>query len=513
MFPAEQFVIASPAVLNDLRPSSRGNQVFGQSTVPQSIAEPDTATKAFTPRNTMAETGLSSGTDDNHRAAVTRVVTVADLDRKDLGGFRLGSFELGSRIGHGGMGQVFQAKHTSLGKTFAIKFLAAEVLTNSEAKHRFQEEIASLGQLQHPNIVSAVDAGVLGGVCFLATEYVDGVDLGRHVSEHGPLPFHQTLGLVKQVAAGLAHAHSYGFIHRDIKPSNIILDSHGTVRILDFGLVRKQEQADGLTSAGQLLGTIDFLSPEQAADGRIADCRSDLYSLGCTILFLLTGRLPFSGEQFASSASKIHGHMFSIPPALEVESPEIPKAFRALLLRLTAKRPSDRFQSAEELIHALIKVGEAGHQHVADSDEELMPAIACLASKVAVLSGLHSTVRRRKTMAGTGCVIAVFAIAGLWKTVAFKFAAPPRHAATVEAATDVSGGQQPLNYPGELSSQEVYTERVVNVPPPAESTPVITADFQSAGNADGFRFGPSGKIFDGVTGTRLFDNRKAIEGK
>jgi serine/threonine protein kinase len=280
-------------------------------------------------------------------------LTTADLWRDDLTGLHLHHYQLGRRIGQGGMGQVFLAVHSTLGKTFAIKFMAADVLQNDEAAHRFLEEVASVGQLRHPHLLNAVDAGCTGGIHYLVTEYIDGADLGRLIAERGPLPAGVSCEIIRQAAEGLAHAHSLGFIHRDIKPSNLILDRHGVVRLLDFGLVRRQHADSGNTSLGQLLGTVDFLAPEQAVDGRLADCRSDLYGLGCTLLFLLTGKPPYSGAQYDSVAAKLQGHLFAEPPALADDSVEIPPAVRHCLRRLMAKQSEQRFQSAAELLQCL----------------------------------------------------------------------------------------------------------------------------------------------------------------
>ena len=321
--------------------------------MPPISAEPDPqSTRALKP---VADSSGRISVAAEHRSFA--LVTLADLQRGDLTGLRLGHYELGKRVGHGGMGQVFLARHQALGKQFAIKFLAGDILQNPDAERRFQEEITSLGKLQHPNILSAVDAGRAGEVHYLVTEYVDGKDLARLVAEEGPLHPARARDFLRQAAAGLACAHAHGFIHRDIKPSNLIVDAHGTLRLLDFGLVRNLQESDGLTNAGQLLGTIDFLSPEQAADGRSADFRSDLYSVGCTLLFLLTGRPPFSGEKFASVAARIHGHLFMTPPALCEMHGEtncaIPEELSRILHRLLSKNPADRFQSANELIETL----------------------------------------------------------------------------------------------------------------------------------------------------------------
>lgn len=318
------------------------------------------ATRAFRPRAQSADHAEGHrpailATDDRRQTASDdlKLVTSADLNRNNLTGFRLSNYELGQRIGGGGMGQVFFARHTTLGKPFAIKFMTDEVRNCTEGGQRFQQEVASLGQLRHPNIVSAVDAGTSGTLQYLVTELIDGTDLADLVRQTGTLSEAQAREIIVHAARGLSHAHQLGFVHRDIKPSNIILDKHGVVRLLDFGLVRNQAGTDDLTSPGQLLGTVDFLSPEQAADGRIADHRSDLYGLGCTLLFLLTAQTPFYGDQYSSMASRIHGHLFAEPPALNLLSPNTTPNLRQCLSRLLAKKPDDRFQSADEFIAAL----------------------------------------------------------------------------------------------------------------------------------------------------------------
>jgi serine/threonine protein kinase len=234
-----------------------------------------------------------------------------------------------------------------------MKFMAEPARTSSEGTHRFQLEIESLGRLSHPNIVSAVDAGCVNGVHYLVTELVAGKDLSQVGADDGPLSEEQVCDILLQVAAGLAHAHSHGFVHRDIKPSNLIVDEHGVVRILDFGLVRSKQHSTDVTCPGLLMGTIDFLSPEQAADGRMADHRSDLYSLGCTLLFLLTGKVPYSGDQFCSMPAKIHGHLFLEPPALSNGELQVSSRMQLVLARLLQKRPEDRFQSANEVVEFL----------------------------------------------------------------------------------------------------------------------------------------------------------------
>jgi serine/threonine protein kinase len=305
-------------------------------------------------------------------------LTAADLSRADLTGLRLGHYVLGSRIGSGGMGQVFVGKHETLGKQFAMKFMAEPARGCSEGTHRFQLEIESLGRLSHPNIVSAVDAGCVNGVHYLVTELVTGKDLSQVVANDGPMREDKVCDILLQVAAGLDHAHSHGFVHRDIKPSNLIVDEHGVVRILDFGLVRSQQQSADVTCPGLLMGTIDFLSPEQAADGRMADHRSDLYSLGCTLLFLLTGKVPYSGDQFCSMPAKIHGHLFLEAPALSNGELRVSSRMQLILARLLQKRPEDRFQSANEVVEFL----KADDSRAEPSDPDQVPSVVHPEEKV-----------------------------------------------------------------------------------------------------------------------------------
>ena len=312
------------------------------------------STRAFKPpRGTLHDNVGCEDATSNQGPGSAASLTTADLNRSDLTGLRLGHYVLGPRIGSGGMGQVFICKHETLGKQFALKFMAEPARMSSEGTHRFQLEVESLGRLNHPSIVSAVDAGCFNGVHFLVTELVAGNDLSQVVATEGPLGEERACRIFLQVASGLSHAHSHGFVHRDIKPSNLIVDEHGVVRILDFGLVRSQQHSTEMTCPGLLMGTIDFLSPEQAADGRMADHRSDLYSLGCTLLYLLTGKVPYSGDQFCSMPAKIHGHLFLEPAALSNGELQVSSRMETVLARLLQKRPDDRFQSANEVIEFL----------------------------------------------------------------------------------------------------------------------------------------------------------------
>ena len=198
-------------------------------------------------------------TPDHSSSSISSTVCKADIVRDDLTDLRLGQYALGPKIGGGGMGKVFRARHIHLDRLFAIKFMAADLSGHSEAQDRFERETLALGQLQHPQIVNAVDARCHDGLQFLVMEFVEGEDLAQLVKRRGAIPPEEACDLIRQVAAGLAYSHACGFVHRDIKPSNLILNRAGIVKILDFGLVRSERRDHQLTDQGEPLGTWDFL--------------------------------------------------------------------------------------------------------------------------------------------------------------------------------------------------------------------------------------------------------------
>ncbi len=263
----------------------------------------------------------------------------------------LGSYVLQQRLGEGGMGAVFKARNWKLGTTLALKIIRKERLANPDAVRRFQREIRAAAQLNHPNIVHAYDADEVAGTHFLAMEYVEGTDLQRLVKEGGALPVGQACDSVRQAALGLQHAHERGLVHRDVKPANLLLTTGGVVKVLDLGLARlteASEDGDGpttVTREGAVMGTPDYLAPEQALSAHEADSRADLYSLGCTLYFLLTGRVPFPR---GSLMEKLLKHRLEEPQPIEALRPGVPPAVTAIVRRLMAKKPEERFQTAAE---------------------------------------------------------------------------------------------------------------------------------------------------------------------
>ena len=221
-------------------------------------------------------------------------------------GLLIGNYLILDKVGQGGMGMVFKARHRKLGRLGALKILPPSFTRDRGAVMRFRREFEAAARLKHVNLVAAFEADEDRGVHYLVMDFVVGINLDRVVSEHGPLPVPEAVDYLIQSARGLEAAHENGIIHRDIKPGNLMLDRGGTVRVLDLGLARivdasnpfSKTVAGRLTQSGTYMGSIDYMAPEQAEDAHSADHRADIYSLGCTFFFLLTGREPFSGETF-----------------------------------------------------------------------------------------------------------------------------------------------------------------------------------------------------------------------
>ena len=213
---------------------------------------------------------------------------------------RVGPYRLVRKLGQGAMGSVHEAVHARLKRTVALKILAPRWVGVPVALARFHREMEAVGRLDHPHIVRAIDAGEADGIVYLAMELVEGMDLSRLVAALGPLPVADACALVCQAARGLQHAADRGIIHRDVKPSNLILDANGQLKILDLGLVHFHDECPeepDLTASGQVVGTCDYMAPEQGDPALSVDARADVYSLGCTLYFLLSGHPPFSGPR------------------------------------------------------------------------------------------------------------------------------------------------------------------------------------------------------------------------
>jgi serine/threonine protein kinase len=260
-------------------------------------------------------------------------------------------YEIVRELGRGGMGVVYLARNKLMGRPEVLKLVSGHLLDHAGVRGRFLREIQAAARLQHKNIVTAYSAMRLGRNIVLAMEYVEGDDLAKIVRSSGPLPVANACYVIYQAALGLQHAHERGMVHRDIKPANLILGREGTkavAKVLDFGLAKVTSEGPSdtsLTRHGQTMGTPDFIAPEQIRNTQSADIRADIYSLGCTFYYLLTGGPPFRGE---NPWDVYQAHISMNAEPLNVVRPEVPADLAALVAKMMAKAPARRFQTPAE---------------------------------------------------------------------------------------------------------------------------------------------------------------------
>lgn len=274
----------------------------------------------------------------------------------------LGEYRLLEKLGEGGMGAVYRAVHTRLDKLVAVKLLREADQTDELAIDRFEREMKAVGQLNHPNLIQAYDARVIDGTRFLVTEYVEGVNLEELLQRGGRLPVAEACEICRQAALGLQAIHEHGVVHRDIKPSNVMVTYQGLVKVLDLGLARTRPAAAGgtLTVTGQVMGTPDYMAPEQASDCHAIDIRADLYSLGCTLYELLTGEVVFGGPQFKSFFDKVAAHLMRPARPIQELRSELPGSLAGIVHRMLAKEPRGRFATPAEVVEALTSFSAGG---------------------------------------------------------------------------------------------------------------------------------------------------------
>jgi serine/threonine-protein kinase len=265
---------------------------------------------------------------------------------------RLGKYQIEKKIGAGGMGTVFLARDTELKRTVALKVLPRDKAENPILVRRFRAEAQAAAQLRHPNIVAVYDSGEADGFLYIAMEYVEGFDLFEMVTRRGVVPIRRSIDIIKQVAGALQHAFEQNIVHRDIKPSNLLIRRDGVVKLTDLGLARSIDDTleTNITRAGTTVGTVDYMAPEQARNSKLADIRSDLYSLGCTWFQMLTGAPPYPE---GSVTNKLHAHAVKTIPDPRDQNPKIPEGLTAVMRRLMAKKPEDRYQTPADLVDEL----------------------------------------------------------------------------------------------------------------------------------------------------------------
>jgi eukaryotic-like serine/threonine-protein kinase len=256
-----------------------------------------------------------------------------------VGEVLLDRYELEELVGTGGMSSVYRAHDRLLDRTVALKVLHEHHLRDPEHVERFRREARSAAVLSHPNIVTVIDRGEHDGRQFIVFEYVGGENLKRLIEQRKPLPVATALELAIQIARGLSFAHRSGLVHRDVKPQNVLLNGDGQAKVTDFGIARSLDVQRGMTQTGTVLGTSDYIAPEQA-QGKHVDEQTDIYSLGVVLYELLTGEVPFPGENFVAVAMQ---HINDPPPSVRDKRPDVPPRVDAVVQRAMAKDPADRF--------------------------------------------------------------------------------------------------------------------------------------------------------------------------
>jgi serine/threonine protein kinase len=364
-------------------------------------------------------------------------------------------------LGQGGMGAVYKARHRKMDRLVALKVIRVGLLDNPRAIERFQREVKAAARLDHPNIVRAYDADEAGGTHFLVMEFVEGTDLARYVQQRGPLPVASACHFIRQAAQGLQHAHEKGMVHRDVKPHNLMLtrspraseaEARGEgdgaqVKVMDFGLARlacEQASTAGLTGDNMLMGTADYIAPEQAQDAHRADIRSDIYSLGCSLCHLLAGRSLLAG---GSVAEKLTAHLTGQLPLAAVPA-AVPAELRSVLVKMVAREPAQRFQTPGEAAAALapfVTKPPAGDGNAATLDEQaIVPGRP---------SSQETRPRRWRLLLVVGASVAALLLLAV-SALLLNRGRPPAEVVTQETNRPVAPGlKQPQGLPATFTNQ------------------------------------------------------------
>lgn len=325
-------------------------------------------------------------------------------------GFTLGKYTLRQLLGAGGMGSVYLARHTRLGGDVAIKVLPTKRVQDGSYLERFTREAQAACRLSHPNIARVVDldSAADGKIHFMVMEYIDGIDLHAKVKQEGPLDVIMAVDCLRQAALGLHYAHEHGFVHRDIKPANLMLDVHGSIKVLDLGLAKTRaddDEAGSLTMEfkEKTLGTADYVAPEQATDSHRADRRADIYSLGCTLYYLLVGAAPFA---VGSIKDRLKAQIHAKPPSPLEKRPDVPADLVEFYFRMMQKDPAARPQTAQEVadtLQAWLAKQGGGGQHGTAARER--PVVARRSGDGSSVIRRPATPSPSSTPAGSGSQI------------------------------------------------------------------------------------------------------------
>lgn len=393
----------------------------------------------------------------------------------------LGDYVLLEPLGRGGMGQVFRARHRTMDRLVAIKVLHDAVCDSPAAIARFKREVRTTAKLVHPHIVRAYDAREQNNIHYLVMELIDGPNLTTHAARCAALPVHEVAAWIVQVAEAMAYAHDEGIVHRDLKPSNLLIDRHGHIHVLDLGLARIAAEVaatapagEAVTEAGQAMGTISYMAPEQAEDARQANARSDIYSLGCTLFRLLTGRLPYEGSTVVKT---LIAHREQPIPSICALRPDAPAEIERIFQRMVAKRPEDRYGSMREVAAALSPIVascEATLPTAHDASRVRLtpppPPVQHLSGESLPLTAARRALRTKTTSVppvawaaaiGAALLVAVGVAASMW-----AFSGPGEAEATVvgeagpiEQAVGTTGGAE--SQPAKSSPQSTATPEPV----------------------------------------------------
>jgi eukaryotic-like serine/threonine-protein kinase len=344
-------------------------------------------------------------------------------------------YELEELVGSGGMSSVYRAHDRVLDRKVALKLLHQRLIDEEEYVERFRREARMVAGLLHQNIVTVIDRGEDGGNPFIVFEFVDGENLKQLVDREGPLPAEQAVELAMQVARGLAFAHANGYVHRDVKPQNVLLNGDGEAKVTDFGIARSLDVKHGVTQTGTVLGTSDYIAPEQA-QGQQVDEHTDVYSLGIVLYELLTGELPFTGDNFVAVAMK---HINEDPPRVSSIRPEVPPRLDAAVARALAKNTSDRFPT----------MADFGRELEACLEELRSPG-AAPTMVIAPPRGRRSAPaatqpRRRRSKPPTAAILIAI---GLAVAVAALAVALVRENGSSNGPSTASGGSTPIGLTG-----------------------------------------------------------------